>query len=283
MRVSGQLAVIALLGAAGVGGWYAYQGGYLAKTPVIGGYVAEPGPQAGAWTAGAALPGPATVEVDTVKTGRVVEVRESVGTVRAFESITVTASVAGTSRRSASRKARPSRPATCSSTSMPTSGARRSSRPSPRRTAPRRSQERNRHQARAGPGAEPNRRRNRRAGRRPDGTGEIARQFTGVGPGAAQSRRGKAGGAHHPGAFRGTRRDPLGVAWCAMSPRNPRHLPRRSDPRPAAISPCPKTFSAASRPARPSMPRRLPIGAGFSRAWFRPSTPVSIRPPARSA
>jgi len=34
--------------------------------------------------------------VDTVKTGRVVEVRESVGTVRAFESITVTARVAGT-------------------------------------------------------------------------------------------------------------------------------------------------------------------------------------------
>ena len=34
--------------------------------------------------------------MDTVKTGRVVEVRESVGTVRAFESITVTARVAGT-------------------------------------------------------------------------------------------------------------------------------------------------------------------------------------------
>ena len=51
MRLSGQLAVIAVLGAAGVGGWFAYQGGYLAKTPVIGSYVAGPGPQAcGAWT-----------------------------------------------------------------------------------------------------------------------------------------------------------------------------------------------------------------------------------------
>ena len=98
MRLSGQLAVIALLGAAGVGGWYAYQGGYLAKTPVIGGYVAGPAPQASAPGQGrrGAATGPATVDVDTVKTGRVVEVRESVGTVRAFESITVTARVAGT-------------------------------------------------------------------------------------------------------------------------------------------------------------------------------------------
>ena len=98
MRLSGQLAVIALLGAAGVGGWFAYQGGYLAKTPVIGSYVAGPGPQASAPGQGrrGAATGPATVDVDTVKTGRVVEVRESVGTVRAFESITVTARVAGT-------------------------------------------------------------------------------------------------------------------------------------------------------------------------------------------
>ena len=35
------------------------------------------------------------VEVDTVKTGRIVETRDAVGTVRAFESITVTAKVAG--------------------------------------------------------------------------------------------------------------------------------------------------------------------------------------------
>jgi membrane fusion protein (multidrug efflux system) len=97
MRVSGQLAVIAMLGAAGFGGWYAYQGGYLANVPVIGAYVAKPAQQAAAPGRGGrgGSSGPATVEVDTVKTGRIVEIRESVGTVRAYVSITVTAKVAG--------------------------------------------------------------------------------------------------------------------------------------------------------------------------------------------
>ncbi|PVE23946.1 efflux transporter periplasmic adaptor subunit [Microvirga sp. KLBC 81] len=92
MRVSGQLAVIALLGAAGFGGWYAYQGGYLGNQPV-----ARQGAPSGARSGGnrGGAMGPATVEVDTVKTGRIVETREAVGTVRAFESITVTARVAG--------------------------------------------------------------------------------------------------------------------------------------------------------------------------------------------
>ncbi|MBF9234837.1 efflux RND transporter periplasmic adaptor subunit [Microvirga alba] len=97
MRVSGQLAVIAVLGAAGFGGWYAYQGGYLANAPVVGSYFAKSSGQASASGRGGrgAQVGPATVEVDTVKTGRIVETRESVGTVRAYESITVTAKVAG--------------------------------------------------------------------------------------------------------------------------------------------------------------------------------------------
>ncbi|WP_445502464.1 efflux RND transporter periplasmic adaptor subunit [Microvirga sp. G4-2] len=100
MRVSGQLAVIAVLGAAGFGGWYAYQGGYLANVPVIGAYVSQPAGQGQGAPAGGrggrgGPSGPATVEVDTVKTGRIVETREAVGTVRAFESITVTAKVAG--------------------------------------------------------------------------------------------------------------------------------------------------------------------------------------------
>src|SRR3712207_404821 len=99
MRVSGQLAVIAMLGAAGLGGWYAYQGGYLANVPVIGAYVAKPAGQAaapgGRGGGRGGQQGPATVEVDTVRTGRIVETRESVGTVRAYESITVTAKVAG--------------------------------------------------------------------------------------------------------------------------------------------------------------------------------------------
>lgn len=88
MRVSGQLAVIALLGAAGFGGWYAYQGGYLGNQPAT-----QQGTSGARGRGGPS--GPTTVEVDTVKTGRIVETREAVGTVRAFESITVTAKVAG--------------------------------------------------------------------------------------------------------------------------------------------------------------------------------------------
>ena len=98
MRVSGQLAVIAVLGAAGFGGWYAYKEGYLAKVPVVGSYCRRSPPAAGrAARRRARRPrrAPPTVEVDTVKTGRIVEIREAVGTVRAFESITVTAKVAG--------------------------------------------------------------------------------------------------------------------------------------------------------------------------------------------
>lgn len=95
MRVSGQLAVIAVLGTAGFGGWYAYKGGYLADAPVIGSYLPKPAGQAAAPGRRGGPSGPATVEVDTVRTGRIVETRESVGTVRAYESITVTAKVAG--------------------------------------------------------------------------------------------------------------------------------------------------------------------------------------------
>jgi len=96
MRVSRQLAVIAVLGAAGYGGWYAYQGGHLAKAPVIGGYFAKAGEPAGPAGRGRRGPsGPPTVDVGTVQTGRIVETRESVGTVRAYESITVTAKIAG--------------------------------------------------------------------------------------------------------------------------------------------------------------------------------------------
>ncbi|MET0429595.1 MAG: hypothetical protein ABW026_14010, partial [Microvirga sp.] len=83
MRASGQLAVIAVLGTAGFGGWYAYREGYLAKVPVVGSFVSAPaktdtGPARG----GRGPSGPPTVEVDTVKTGRIVEIREAVGTIR---------------------------------------------------------------------------------------------------------------------------------------------------------------------------------------------------------
>jgi len=107
MRVIGQLVVIAVLGTAGYGGWYAHKEGYLAQVPVVGPSIAKLIPQPAAGDPGRAGGGPGgrgqggqggpapVVEVDTVKTGRVVETREAVGTVRAFESITVSAKVAG--------------------------------------------------------------------------------------------------------------------------------------------------------------------------------------------
>lgn len=112
MRVWGQLAVIALLGGAGYGAWYANKEGHLEpyrgtidQVPGLSRVLPPPAPQTaqggaqpGARGAGGgrgAPAGPPVVEVDTVKTGRVVETREAVGTVRAFESITVTAKVAG--------------------------------------------------------------------------------------------------------------------------------------------------------------------------------------------
>lgn len=105
MRAVGQLAVIAVLGAAGFGGWYAHKEGYLAQVPGVGPSIAKllpqpatgdtaRGPRGGAGGRGSGGP-PPVVEVDTVKTGRIVETREAVGTVRAFESITVSAKVAG--------------------------------------------------------------------------------------------------------------------------------------------------------------------------------------------
>jgi membrane fusion protein, multidrug efflux system len=106
MRWYGQLAVVAVLGGAGYGGWYAWKEGHLHRAPYVGEYAARyVPPPPGAPTPGApttAAPGgrggpqaPTTVEVDTVRTGRVVETRDAVGTVRAFESITVTAKVPG--------------------------------------------------------------------------------------------------------------------------------------------------------------------------------------------
>ncbi len=113
MRVWGQLAVIALLGGVGYGAWYANKEGHLEPyrgyinqvpglsrvlPPPAAQQTAQGGAQQGArGQAGGrgAAGGAPVVEVDTVKTGRIVETREAVGTVRAFESITVTARVAG--------------------------------------------------------------------------------------------------------------------------------------------------------------------------------------------
>lgn len=106
MRWYGQLVVIAVLGGAGYGGWVAYKEGHLAKVPVLGEYVASlttpaAAPQGGGPGGGGRGGGPGgggpppVVDVDTVKTGRIIETREAVGTVRAFESIMVTARVSG--------------------------------------------------------------------------------------------------------------------------------------------------------------------------------------------
>lgn len=108
MRWYGQLAVIAVLGGIGYGGWYAYQTGQLrqvAAVPVVGPMIAPylpaaPGqPQAGARPAGppgrGGPGGPALVDVDQVRTGRIVDTRQAVGTARANESIMVTAKVSG--------------------------------------------------------------------------------------------------------------------------------------------------------------------------------------------
>jgi membrane fusion protein (multidrug efflux system) len=111
MRWYGQLAVIAVLGGAGYGGWYAWKEGHLHRAPYVGEYVAKvvplppgaPGPGGPAPGASGGAPGggrggpqgPATVEVELVRTGRVIETRDAVGTVRAFESITVQAKVPG--------------------------------------------------------------------------------------------------------------------------------------------------------------------------------------------
>jgi membrane fusion protein (multidrug efflux system) len=97
MRWYGQLAVVAVLGAAGYGGWEAYKGGWLADIPVVGSYIGKPAGQ-NAETAAARNrrdQAPPVVDVDQVKTARIVQTHEAVGTGRAYESIMVTAKVAG--------------------------------------------------------------------------------------------------------------------------------------------------------------------------------------------
>jgi membrane fusion protein (multidrug efflux system) len=113
MRVWGQLVVIAALGGLGYGAWYANKTGqlepyraYINEVPGLSRVLPPPAPQASAQAGGqpaargqgggrGAGGPPPVVEVDSVKTGRIVETREAVGTVRAFESIMVTARVAG--------------------------------------------------------------------------------------------------------------------------------------------------------------------------------------------
>ncbi|HEX8664074.1 MAG TPA: efflux RND transporter periplasmic adaptor subunit [Beijerinckiaceae bacterium] len=94
MRWYGQLAVMAVLGGAGYVGWVAYKDGTLAGLPVVGEHVARFA-NLGPATSTAPKAPPTAVDVDTVRTGRIVELRDSVGTVRAYESITVTVKGSG--------------------------------------------------------------------------------------------------------------------------------------------------------------------------------------------
>jgi membrane fusion protein (multidrug efflux system) len=94
MRWGGQVAVVAVLGVTAYAGWYAYKGGYLAQVPGLSAYVPAGGPSPAQQAAPQAPP--PTVDVDTVRTAAIIETREAVGTVRAFESIVVTAKAPGT-------------------------------------------------------------------------------------------------------------------------------------------------------------------------------------------
>src|SRR3954453_5997185 len=87
MRWYGQLAVVAVLGAAGYGGWAAYKEGRLGSVPLIGAYLAK---DPGSAAASAPQAAPTPVDVDTVRIGRVLESREAVGTGRAHGSAPAT-------------------------------------------------------------------------------------------------------------------------------------------------------------------------------------------------
>ena len=223
------------------------------------------------------------VEVDTVKTGRIVEVRESVGTVRAFESITVTAKVAGIIKEIRFEEGQNVKAGDVLVATR-CRRAPRGNRAGHRRGEPRQRSASNeiaikldRAQALsrtgAGTGAQVD-----------DLTAQVKSLDSSIASAQAQRKAAEARledlTIRAPFAGRvGTRSVSLG-AYISPGTR----ITSLDDlPRSGWISPCPKTFSAASSPARPSMPRRLPIGAGSSRAWFRPSIPASIRPPARSA
>ncbi len=82
MAPSRQLAIVAALIAIGLGGWFIQSRGWFGGV----------GPNNGA---GPRVENAVQVDVDTVRTGRMVETREAVGTVKALQSIIVTAKVSG--------------------------------------------------------------------------------------------------------------------------------------------------------------------------------------------
>ena len=180
MRVSGQLAVIAVLGAAGFGGWYAYKGGHLANLPVIGAYVSQPPHAAGRrsrrpWPRRSGRPcgGRRGHRQD-----RAHRRDAGIGRHGACLRIDHCDRQGGRHRRRDRLRRGPegqgrghADPVRCRRAARRDRAGR--GRGEPRRGAPQRS----RHQARTRPGAQPHRRRHRRPGRRPDRPGQVARRL----------------------------------------------------------------------------------------------------------
>lgn len=97
MRVSSQIAAIALIGGGAWLGWSQWGtiAPYVAQVPGLAS-LAPAKPATPAANAGRAAPPPMMVEVATIGTGAIIEISEAVGNTRAFESVTLTAKVSGT-------------------------------------------------------------------------------------------------------------------------------------------------------------------------------------------
>ena len=97
MRVSSQIAAIALIGGGAWLGWSQWGtiAPYVAQVPGLASF-APAKPATPAANAGRAAPPPMMVEVATIGTGAIIEISEAVGNTRAFESVTLTAKVSGT-------------------------------------------------------------------------------------------------------------------------------------------------------------------------------------------
>lgn len=101
MRVSSQVAVIALIGGAAWLGWAQWPSIAPVASKVPGLAFLAPaqgtaGKSAGQGPTGRAAPPPALVEVASIATGAITEMSEAVGNTRAFESVVLTAKVSGT-------------------------------------------------------------------------------------------------------------------------------------------------------------------------------------------
>ncbi|WP_150286419.1 efflux RND transporter periplasmic adaptor subunit [Rhabdaerophilum calidifontis] len=95
MRLGSQIAVLALVGGAAALGWSQWTrvAPVLAQVPGFGFLAAKPSTGSRQGQPGGG--GPVLVEVATLATGAIVETTEAVGTIRAYESVALTAKVSG--------------------------------------------------------------------------------------------------------------------------------------------------------------------------------------------